>query len=150
MGTSTDIMKREGRPHWPTAIHQVDPNFKIQLGGTGNCGILSFEDQTLLINLQDELLFTIAYGEGLNTDLSDAYAPTGGWSYDTTPQTLVINEIALDSTRRDESRNIVRQRTNNCETSPVTANGVAINNVIYFVARDVLIRILMRSIKHSI
>jgi len=89
--------------------------------------------QTLLINLQDELLFTIAYGEGLNSDLSDIYAPIGGWRYDTTPQTLIINEIALDSTRRDESRNIVRQRTNNCATSPVTSNAVAINNVIYFV-----------------
>ena len=89
--------------------------------------------QTLLINLQDELLFTIAYGETLNTDLSDTYAPVGGWDYDTSPQTLIINEIALDSTRRDESRNIVRQRTNNCETSPVTSNAVAINNVIYFV-----------------
>jgi len=89
--------------------------------------------QTLLINLQDELLFTIAYGEELNEDLDDPYEPTGGWSFATTPQTLIINEIALDSTRRDESRNIVRQRTNNCDTSPVTSNAVAINNVIYFV-----------------
>jgi type II secretory pathway pseudopilin PulG len=92
--------------------------------------------QTLLINLQDELLFTIAYGEELNTDLTDAHQPTDGWSYDSTPQTLIINEIALDSARRDESRNIVRQRTNNCETSPVTSNGAAINNVIYFIQQD--------------
>jgi hypothetical protein len=93
--------------------------------------------QTLLINLQDELLFTIAYGEELNDDLIDSYEPPGGWIFSTSPQTLIINEIALDSTRRDESRNIVRQRTNNCESSPVTSNAVAINNVIYFVEQGV-------------
>jgi hypothetical protein len=89
--------------------------------------------QTILINLQDELLFTIAYGEELNIDLDDPYEPTGGWLFSTSPQTLIINEIALDSTRRDESRNIVRQLTNPCESSPATANTVAINNVIYFI-----------------
>jgi type II secretory pathway pseudopilin PulG len=89
--------------------------------------------QTILINLQDELLFTIAYSEGLEARLNDPYEPTGGWTYDTDPQTLIINEIAIDSTRRDEDRHIVRQRVNNCETSSVTANPLAINNVFYFV-----------------
>lgn len=94
---------------------------------------LRVSGQSLLINLQDELLFTIAYGEELENTLVDDYAPTGGWSYDTTPQTLIINEVALDSTRRDDDRNIVRRETNNCETSAISANSVAINNVIYFV-----------------
>ena len=90
--------------------------------------------QTLLINLQDELLFTIAYGEQLESRLSDPFEPTGGWSHNTTPETLIINEIALDSTRRDDDRHIVRERLNDCETSGITDNPVAINNVIYFVA----------------
>ena len=89
--------------------------------------------QTLLINLQDELLFTIAYGEEINDGLVDDNEPPGGWRYDSTPETLIINEIALDSTRRDDDRHIVRQRINNCETSNISANPVAINNVIYFV-----------------
>lgn len=89
--------------------------------------------QTLLINLQDELLFTIAYGEQMEGRLDDPNEPVGGWTYDSDPQTLIINEIALDSTRRDDSRNIVRQRVNNCESSSITANPLAINNVIYFV-----------------
>lgn len=89
--------------------------------------------QTLLINLQDELLFTIAYGEDLEASLSDAYEPAGGWIYNTDPDTLIINEIALDSTRRDDDRHIVRQRINDCESSSITANPIAINNVIYFV-----------------
>lgn len=89
--------------------------------------------QTILINLQDELLFTIAYGEQLEGRLSDPNEPSGGWSYDTTPQTLIINEIALDSTRRDDTRHVVRQRVSNCESSSVTSNPLAINNVVYFV-----------------
>lgn len=89
--------------------------------------------QALLINLQDELLFTIAYGETKDVNLSDPYEPSGGWAYNSTPQTLIINEIALDSTRRDNDRHIVRRRFNPCATSSVTANPVAINNVIYFV-----------------
>ena len=51
--------------------------------------------QTILINLQDELLFTIAYGEGLENRLTDPNEPSGGWSYDTDPQTLIINEIRI-------------------------------------------------------
>ncbi len=90
--------------------------------------------QTLLINMQDELLFTIAFGEDMDVNLTDAYAPAGGWTYDTDPQTLIINEIALDSTRRDDDRHVIRQRLNNCEASSVTANPVAINNVIYFIS----------------
>jgi type II secretory pathway pseudopilin PulG len=89
--------------------------------------------QTILINLQDELLFTIAYGEEIDSNITDENAPSGGWTYNTTPETLIINEIALDSTRRDDDRNIVRRRINDCETSRVTSNPVAINNVIYFV-----------------
>lgn len=89
--------------------------------------------QTILVNLQDELLFTIAYGEDLEGRLIDPNEPSGGWSFDTDPATLIINEIALDSTRRDEDRHIVRQYVNNCESSSVTANPLAVNNVIYFI-----------------
>jgi type II secretory pathway pseudopilin PulG len=89
--------------------------------------------QVLLINIQDELLFTIAYGAVLNPDLADSDAPSGGWRHDSNPETLIINEIALDSTRRDDDRNIVRRRLNPCISSSVSANPVAINNVIYFV-----------------
>ncbi len=92
--------------------------------------------QRLLINLQDELLFTIAYGEQTDANLSDPFAPSGGWTHNSDPQTLIINEVALDSTRRDEDRHIVRRALNPCETSDITDNPVAINNVIYFVEEN--------------
>ena len=65
---------------------------------------LRTEAQSLLINMQDELLFTIGFSETTDADLDDAYEPTGGWQYDSVPETLIINEIALDSTRRDDDR----------------------------------------------
>ncbi|MEM6997530.1 MAG: hypothetical protein AAF413_01325 [Patescibacteria group bacterium] len=99
--------------------------------------------QALLTNLQDELLFTIEYGQGLDVYLSDPYVPqtaeyqTGPsvyeWTYDTTPQTLIIYEVALDSARADDDRNIIRRRLNPCATSAVSSNTAAINNIIYFV-----------------
>ncbi|MCA9328610.1 type II secretion system protein [Candidatus Saccharibacteria bacterium] len=90
--------------------------------------------QALLINLQDELLFTIAYGEHLDVNLSDPYAPSGGWSYNSSPQTLIINEVALDSTRRDDDRHIVRRKVvSNCASASEASNPVALNNIIYFV-----------------
>ncbi len=88
--------------------------------------------QALLTALQDELLFTIEYGQALHPDLVDDFAPTGGWTYDTNPDTLIINEIALDAARADNNRNIIRQRLSDCETSQITDNPVAINNIIYF------------------
>ncbi|MFT4532599.1 MAG: type II secretory pathway pseudopilin PulG [Candidatus Saccharimonadales bacterium] len=89
--------------------------------------------QTLLINLQDELLFTISYGETIDVLLTDPFEPSGGWVYDSSPETLIINEVALDSTRRDDTRNIIRQLINPCATSIPTANPVAINSIIYYV-----------------
>ena len=92
--------------------------------------------QSLLVSLQDELLFTIYFGEEINEDLTDPNAPSGGWTHDTTPSTLLINEVALDSVRNDVDRNIVRKEVNDCETSPITSNPVAVNNIIYFVEEN--------------
>ena len=89
--------------------------------------------QAILVNLQDELLFTIFFGEEINEDLTDPNAPAGGWSHNTDPSTLIINETALDSVRSDADRNIIRKEVNNCETNPITSNPPAVNNVIYFV-----------------
>ena len=88
--------------------------------------------QALLTSLQDELLFTIEYGHTLHEDSTDDHEPSGGWDYDTDPQTLIIHEIALDASRADSNRNIIRERLNDCASSDITDNPVAINNIIYF------------------
>jgi prepilin-type N-terminal cleavage/methylation domain-containing protein len=97
---------------------------------------LRTEGQFILLNLQDELLFTIAYSETIESRLTDPYEPSGGWQYDRDPAILIINEIALDSFRRDESRNIVRQRVVNCEAASITSNPLAVNNELYFLEEN--------------
>lgn len=89
--------------------------------------------QALLTTMQDELLFTIEYGHTLQENLSDPNDPSGGWTYDTDPDTLIIHEIALDGTRADDNRNIIRRRVSNCESSTITSNPVALNTIIYFI-----------------
>jgi hypothetical protein len=49
------------------------------------------------------------------------------------PQTLIISEVAIDSNRRDEDRDIVRKRINSCVGQPINTNPYAINNIIYFI-----------------
>lgn len=88
--------------------------------------------QAFLNALQDELLFTIEYGHTIHEDLGDPHEPSGGWQYDTDPQTLIIHEVAIDAPRADINRNIVRKKITPCESSQVTANPIAINNIIYY------------------
>ena len=85
---------------------------------------LLLESQTVLLSLQDELLFTSNYGEEIMSNLSDSYAPTGGWSFDTSPETLIIYETTLTAPRRDPDREFVYR--NSCSGS------IAYDNVIYF------------------
>ncbi len=85
---------------------------------------LLLEAQTVLLSLQDELLFTTNYGEEIMSDLGDAYAPAGGWDFDTSPETLIVYETTLTAPRRDPDREFVYK--NSCSGS------LAFDNVIYF------------------
>lgn len=97
---------------------------------------LRAEAQAIMTGIQDEFLFSISYGEALDPLLADNFAPSGGWAFDTDPSTLIIYEIALDSNRQDEDRNIVRRRVTDCVTSPINSNPFAANNIVYFVEDD--------------
>lgn len=96
---------------------------------------LRLEAQTMLLNLEDELLFTTEYGSVIKSDLSDPYAPPGGWKDDpdgdvnTQPDWLIVYETALDSDRRDPDRNFIYKNNYGCGSS---YNPIAINNLIYF------------------
>ncbi len=85
---------------------------------------LLLESQTVLLSLQDELLFTTNYGEEIMSDLDDPYEPTGGWDFDTSPETLIVYETSLTAPRRDPDREFVYK--SNCSGS------IAFDNVIYF------------------
>ena len=91
--------------------------------------ILLLEGQNMLFKLEDELLFATEYGEEMKSDLSDPHDPSGGWDFDTDPNTLIIYETALTAGRRDPDREFVYKQVYNCSSS---YNPIAIDNVIYF------------------
>ena len=90
---------------------------------------LKLESQTALFSLQDELLFATDFGEVKTNDLNDPFQPSGGWRYDTDPDTLIIYETSLNAPRREPDREFVYKQIYNC-SSPY--NPIAVDNVIYF------------------
>ena len=56
---------------------------------------LRLEAQTMLLNLEDELLFATEYGEALHAHVSDDHAPIGGWDSTNSAETLIIYELSL-------------------------------------------------------
>ena len=90
---------------------------------------LRLEGEVMLFDLEDELLFTTEFADTLKSDLSDPYAPSGGWTYNTNPDTLIIYETALTAPRRDPNREFVYKNQSGCSSS---YNPLALNNLIYF------------------
>lgn len=95
---------------------------------------LRIEGEITLISLEDELLFATDFGEYLKTDLTDTHAPSGGWSHDSDPDTLIVYETALDADRRDPDREFVYKNLYGCSSS---YNPIAINNLMYFTEDNV-------------
>jgi len=94
---------------------------------------LRLEGEVMLFDLEDELLFTTDYADTIKSDLSDPYAPSGGWTYNTNPDTLIIYETALTAPRRDPNRDFVYKNQYGCGSS---FNSLAINNLIYFTKQN--------------
>lgn len=94
---------------------------------------LRMEGEILLLSLEDELLFSTDFATIKSADLSDAYAPTGGWTSNTNPtDTLIVYETALTADRRDPDREFVYKQSGSCGSS----YNIAINNLIYFTSQN--------------
>lgn len=95
---------------------------------------LRLDSQIMLLNLEDELLFTIEFAEQLKSDLVDEHAPSGGWSFDTDPDTLIVYETALTADRRSADRDFVwKRKTTGPEWQKCSGYlDYAINNLVYF------------------
>ena len=90
---------------------------------------LRMEGEITLLSLEDELLFATDFATGKSTDLVDVNAPSGGWTYSTTPtDTLIVYETALTADRRDPDREFVYKKQTNCSSS----YNIAMNNIMYF------------------
>lgn len=94
---------------------------------------LRMEGEILLLSLEDELLFSTDFATTKSTDLSDAYAPSGGWTSNTNPtDTLIVYETALTADRRNPDREFVYKSSGSCASS----YNIAINNLIYFTTQN--------------
>lgn len=94
---------------------------------------LRLEAETSLVVLEDELIFATDFGEVITADLSDAYAPSGGWKNNTNPDTLIIYETALTAGRRDANRDFVYKNQYGCGSN---YNPIALNNLVYFTKQN--------------
>ena len=94
---------------------------------------LRLEGEVMLFDLEDELLFTTDYGDTITSDLADPNQPTGGWTFNTNPDTLIIYETALTAPRRDPNRDFVYKNQYGCNSS---YNPIALNNLIYYTVQN--------------
>lgn len=97
---------------------------------------LRLEAETMLLDLEDELLFTTEYAQTKSSDLTDTWQPSGGWTYNTTPDTMIVYETALTAPRRNPNREFVYKNTYGCTGSNAPYNPIAINNLMYFTVQN--------------
>lgn len=97
---------------------------------------LQLEAETMLLDLEDELLFTTDFANTKSSDLTDSYAPSGGWTYNTTPETLIVYETSLTAQRRDPNREFVYKNQYGCSGGYAAYNPIAINNLMYFTTQN--------------
>ncbi len=96
---------------------------------------LQVEAQNILFSLQDDIWYANLFTSDINSNLSDPYAPQGGWTSNTSPQTLIISTPALTKNHRDPARTPVYLNESTC--TPPDGNGVnsaLYDSVIYFVS----------------
>lgn len=98
---------------------------------------LILEAQSVLRSMEDNIFFADGFGEGLEANLTDANEPSGGWDWNTTPITLIIDEVALDAHISEPNRDIVYRNDLGCTTGVIEDNELAINNIIYYTEDNV-------------
>lgn len=99
---------------------------------------LQTEAQVVTFSMEDDVFFANAFVQNLNDGLSDTYQPSGGWKYNTTPQTLIISDPAVTKNHRDANRQPVYINTLGCDASVLDQNSPLYNNIIYFVSGTTL------------
>lgn len=93
---------------------------------------LQVDAQAITFSMQDDIFFASNFAKAINTNLSDSYQPSGGWKYDTTPQTLIISSLALTKSHRSAERQPVYVNTEGCDEDVIINNSELYNNIIYF------------------
>jgi hypothetical protein len=101
---------------------------------------LNVEAQNIVFSMQDDIFYANEFSSNLNSNLNDNYDPSGGWTYNTNPDTLIISTPALTGNRRADDRQPVYINTEGCDEAVITENSPLYNNVIYFVSGTTLFK----------
>lgn len=95
---------------------------------------LQSEAQNIVFGMQDDIFFARSFESDMNANLADTYKPSGGWKANSSPQTLIISDVALTTNRRNANRKPVYINTYGCSPqSTLEQNDELFNNTIYFV-----------------
>lgn len=92
------------------------------------------DSQLITFSIQDDIFFASSFESDKNANLSDDYAPSGGWKSNTNPQTLIVSSVALTKSNRDPDRTPVYINTVGCDPSVLDQNSELLNNTIFFVS----------------
>ena len=95
---------------------------------------LQVDAQAITFSMQDDIFFASNFAKNINANLADSYQPSGGWTYNTTPQTLIISTLALTHSHRAAEREPVYINTEGCDEADLLNNAELYNNIIYFVS----------------
>lgn len=110
-----------------------------QLTQQGSSINLQVEAQNITFSMQDDIFFAKNFSDKSNNNLTDPYQPNGGWSYNSSPPTLIINTPAITASHRDPNRQPVYINTLGCSPqSTLEQNDELYNNIIYFVSGSYL------------
>lgn len=96
---------------------------------------LQLQAQEVTFAMQDDVFFSNAFTTTINSNLSDPFAPSGGWKATTVPQTLILSNPALTASHRNPNRQPVYINTHGCSPeATLEQNDPLYNDTIYFVS----------------
>lgn len=96
---------------------------------------LQVSSQAEVFSMQDDIFFANAFVSTLNSNLTDAYAPTGGWHASSSPTVFIISTPAVTTSHRNPAKQPVYVNTLGCSPQSLKEqNDVLYNNIIYFVS----------------
>lgn len=108
-----------------------------QLTQQGSSINLQVEAQNITFSMQDDIFFAKNFSDTTNNNLTDPYQPNGGWTYNSSPATLIINTPAITASHRDPNRQPVYINTLGCSPqATLEQNDELYNNIIYFVSNN--------------
>jgi len=91
--------------------------------------------QSAIFSLQDDIFFSNAFVSDLNDNLSDTWAPSGGWHASANPTVFIMSTPALTASHRKANREPVYINTLGCTPNSVKEQNDALyNNIVVWVS----------------